>query len=308
MKNRTNSCKKWLAVLLSVSMLPTAILQNGSMAYAEEKKQEEAVNAEEALEDREADIVVEEISISNKEEFLKYVQRCQDDYYSYGRIFNLQDDIDLSGSSFDGIPYFAGTFNGNGHTVSGLKISREGSDYGFFRYVGKTGRVKDLTVSGSVKVTGSAENVGGVVGTNYGILENCSFEGIVTGNTNVGGIVGENRADGYAVYKIRENAFHGGTKLSAADGFLQYVMERLLSSSAPEQEDEDEELDESTVDTSDDDESVDDESEKSDVENEDNKSENDDSEDDNEEVDETDDSKDSEEVKEKVSANKSNEE
>ena len=32
---------------------------------------------------------------------------------------------------------------------------------------------------------------------------------------------------------------------SAADGFLQYVMERLLSSSAPEQEDEDEELDES---------------------------------------------------------------
>ena len=58
MKNRTNSCKKWLAVLLSVSMLPTAILQNGSMAYAEEKKQEEAVTAEEALEDREADIVV----------------------------------------------------------------------------------------------------------------------------------------------------------------------------------------------------------------------------------------------------------
>ena len=70
----------------------------------------------------------------------------------------------------------------------------------------------------------------------------------------------------------------------------------------------DEELDESAVDTSDDDESVDDESEKSDVENEDNKSENDDSEDDNEELDETDDSEDSEKVKEKVSANKSNEE
>ena len=70
----------------------------------------------------------------------------------------------------------------------------------------------------------------------------------------------------------------------------------------------DEELDERTVDTSDDDESVDDESEKSDVENEDNKSENDDSEDDNEELDETDDSEDSEKVKEKVSANKSNEE
>lgn len=225
MKNRTNSCKKWLAVLLSVSMLPTAILQNGSMAYAEEKKQEEAVTAEEALKDREADIVVEEISISNKEEFLKYVQRCQDDYYSYGRIFNLQNDIDLSGSSFDGIPYFAGTFNGNGHTVSGLKISREGSDYGFFRYVGKTGRVKDLTVSGSVKVTGSAENVGGVVGTNYGILENCSFEGIVTGNTNVGGIVGENRADGIVLTCYDKGTIVGTNEVGGICGMNRGILQ-----------------------------------------------------------------------------------
>ena len=64
-----------------------------------------------------------------------------------------------------------------------------------------------------------------------------------------------------------------------------------------------EELDESTVDTSDDDESVDDESEKSDVENKDNESEND-----NGESDKTEDSEDSEKVKEKVLANKSNEE
>lgn len=147
MKNRTNSCKKWLRVLLSVSMLPTAFYRTVLWRMRRKRSRKRQITAEEALEDREADIVVEEISISNKEEFLKYVQKCQDDYYSYGRIFNLQNDIDLSGSSFDGIPYFAGTFNGNGHTVSGLKISREGSDYGFFRYVGKTGRVKDLNVS-----------------------------------------------------------------------------------------------------------------------------------------------------------------
>ena len=227
MKNRTNSCKKWLAVLLSVSMLPTAILQNGSMAYAEEKKQEEAVavTAEEALENRETDIVVEEISISDKEEFLKFARKCQDDYYSYGRVFNLQDDIDLSGSSFDGIPYFAGTFNGNGHTVSGLKISREGSDYGFFRYVGKTGRVKDLTVSGSVKVTGSAENVGGFVGTNYGILENCSFEGIVTGNTNVGGIVGENRADGIVLTCYNKGTIGGTNEVGGICGMNRGILQ-----------------------------------------------------------------------------------
>ncbi|MDO5538560.1 MAG: AAA family ATPase [Eubacteriales bacterium] len=56
---------------------------------------------------------------------------------------------------------------------------------------------------------------------------------------------GKNREDGYAVYKIREIAFGGGTKLSAEDGFLQFMIDRLLSSCAPEEENEDEEKDES---------------------------------------------------------------
>lgn len=55
---------------------------------------------------------------------------------------------------------------------------------------------------------------------------------------------GVNRDDGYAVYKIREIAFGGGTKLSAEDGFLQFMIERLLSSHAPSDEEVDEELEE----------------------------------------------------------------
>ena len=55
---------------------------------------------------------------------------------------------------------------------------------------------------------------------------------------------GENRADGYAVYKIREIAFGGGTKLSAEDGFLQFMIERLLASNAPAEEENDEDEDE----------------------------------------------------------------
>lgn len=55
---------------------------------------------------------------------------------------------------------------------------------------------------------------------------------------------GENRKDGYAVYKIREIAFGGGTKLSAEDGFLQFMIERLLASSAPAEEQDEEEQDE----------------------------------------------------------------
>ena len=44
---------------------------------------------------------------------------------------------------------------------------------------------------------------------------------------------GQNNERGYAVYKIRETAFGGGTKLSAEDGFLQFMIERLLASNAP---------------------------------------------------------------------------
>ena len=55
---------------------------------------------------------------------------------------------------------------------------------------------------------------------------------------------GENRENGYAVYKIREIAFGGGTKLSAEDGFLQFMIERLLASNAPEEIEEDEDAEE----------------------------------------------------------------
>ena len=55
---------------------------------------------------------------------------------------------------------------------------------------------------------------------------------------------GENREDGYAVYKMSEIAFGGGTKLSAENGFLQFMIERLLASSAPDDLTENEDLDE----------------------------------------------------------------
>lgn len=55
---------------------------------------------------------------------------------------------------------------------------------------------------------------------------------------------GQNQEGGYAVYRIRETAFGGGTKLSAADGFLQFMIERLLASDASEEVEEDDDADE----------------------------------------------------------------
>ncbi|MCI5596999.1 MAG: AAA family ATPase [Lachnospiraceae bacterium] len=55
---------------------------------------------------------------------------------------------------------------------------------------------------------------------------------------------GKNLETGYSVYKIREIAFGSSTKLSAEDGFLQYMIERLFASSAPSEEMEDDDKDE----------------------------------------------------------------
>ena len=52
---------------------------------------------------------------------------------------------------------------------------------------------------------------------------------------------GENTKEGYCVYKIRETAIGSGSKLSAEDGFLQFMMERLFCSSAPSLEENDDE-------------------------------------------------------------------
>ena len=118
----------------------------------------------------------------------------------------LTDDIDLSEicgenigeQSVSWIPIgtnsrYRGTFDGNNYTISGLYIdSSSANGQGLFGYVDTGGKVKDLTVSGSV--SGSGNYVGGVVGYNSsgGNVTGCYNIGDVTGNIGVGGVVGYN--------------------------------------------------------------------------------------------------------------------
>ena len=62
--------------------------------------------------------------------------------------------------------------------------------------LGKDGVIKNLTVQGSVTPNGDKRLVGGIVGDNYGLIENCSFIGTIMGKTDVGGIAGINRISG----------------------------------------------------------------------------------------------------------------
>ena len=136
------------------------------------------------------------VSINSVEDLLQLVTDCRLDSWSEGRTVDLNADLDLTGVDFAGIPTFSGTFDGNGHTISGLSLVDDGSVTGFFRYIQADGVVHDLTVRGRSMPTGSRTTVGGIVGSNAGTLINCRFEGVSSGASIVGGIAGTNLSSG----------------------------------------------------------------------------------------------------------------
>lgn len=143
-----------------------------------------------------ADETENTIEIATVEEFLELAENCKLDVFSVGKTVELKADINLFGSGFTGIPYFNGTFHGNGHKVYGINIEAKGSQLGLFRYVGELGCVSDLNASGAVIPSGSQFEVGGLVGVNYGTVRDCYFEGTVCGIEAVGAIVGANKSTG----------------------------------------------------------------------------------------------------------------
>lgn len=139
------------------------------------------------------------VEIGDEQELLAFAENCKYDSYSLGRTVSLTKDLDLTGLDFEGIAYFNGTFEGNGHTIRGISLTPKGSDFGFFRYIGESGEVKDLKLTGSITPSGTQENIGGLVGVNYGTVRNCSFEGSVSGQNSVGAIAGRNSGCGQLI-------------------------------------------------------------------------------------------------------------
>lgn len=136
------------------------------------------------------------LRIARQQQFLDFAESCRLDSYSRNLSVILLTDIDLTGVDFSGIPIFCGIFDGNGHTVSGLSITRDGSNMGLFRYVDTSAVIQNLTVSGEVTPDGSRSAVGGIAGHNAGKIQNCFFDGTVSGSDDVGGIAGINAITG----------------------------------------------------------------------------------------------------------------
>ena len=145
------------------------------------------------------------ILIETEEDLRQMAENCSLDSWSAGKTFILQKNIQLVKDDFLPIPTFGGVFDGNGNTISGINITDSVSPAGLFGVLQKDSVVKDLKVKGRIAVSGEADSIGGVAGICYGSILNSSFEGFITGESNVGGIVGVNETTG----EIKNCKFNG---------------------------------------------------------------------------------------------------
>ncbi len=114
----------------------------------------------------------------------------------------LDKDITLTGEwtpiGIDSDNQYTGTFDGGGHTISGLTVTGSDENAGLFGYIDKVGTVKNVKLEDvQIESDNQYANVGGVAGYSQGNIENCSVSGSVSGNSNsngtynsVGGVVG----------------------------------------------------------------------------------------------------------------------
>ena len=113
----------------------------------------------------------------------------------------LDKNIDLTGKDWTpiGTDYdnsYKGTFDGGGHTITGLTFTTNDEYAGLFGWLNRAGTVKNVVMEG-VQITSNqiyGGSIGGVVGYSWGTIENCSVSGSVSGTDCVGGVVGSQKA------------------------------------------------------------------------------------------------------------------
>ena len=182
-----------LAASLIIQTLPVAEVFAAPGTDAESTDEESTASYSDEASDT---IEMENIEINTVEDFLVFAENCHLDSWSANKIITLKADIDLSATSFETIPVFAGIFDGGGHAISGFRPTEQGYIVGLFRYIEEGGIVRNMSLKGRIDTSNEQECVGSICGINYGTIRNCTFEGVVSGQNTVGGIAGINEASG----------------------------------------------------------------------------------------------------------------
>ena len=135
------------------------------------------------------------VTIKTAEDLAELSRNCTLDTWSQGKTVILENDLDLHSIDFTPIPTFSGTFQGNGHTISGLTLTGSGNVRGLFRYIQNGATVQDLTVMGTIHPNGHQDELGLLAGSNAGRILNCIASGTVMGDNRIGGLVGAGRSE-----------------------------------------------------------------------------------------------------------------
>ena len=213
--------KRILSLLLSLVMILSLLPTN--IAFAETDT-DNAVSG-----DEDSQQTVYEIGTAEQ---LKAFRDSVNEGKTYaGDYIKLTGNIDLDGSESDQwtpiglsvtIP-FKGTFDGNGHKISGLYINTTSDFQGLFGYM-KEGEIKNLSVSGTVK---GSYDVGGIVGNNNSgkVINCCNSAEIVSTNSRSGGVAGRIDNSGIVINCFNEGKISGGYESGGVVGRANYKVE-----------------------------------------------------------------------------------
>lgn len=183
------------------------------------------------------------VTISTAEGLFYFAKKANAGNNFAGKTVKLANDIDLNnekwtpiGSFNDATTQFKGTFDGQNHAVTGLKVEESNKQgVGFFGKV-YTGTIKNLTVEGSVSAS-NCNYVGGIVGHGYATITNCTFKGTVGNNNSmqVGGIAGSGgfTVTNCSVYAdVTAECWAGGIVGNCQDGgaYTNCYVEGIISS------------------------------------------------------------------------------
>ena len=161
-----------------------------------------------------------------------------------GKTVRLMADLDLSGRYWIPMSYLSADFDGNGHSITGLKVGSEAFPYrGDAGLIGNmSGNVSSLTLAGEIISTGDAGliaaesdgeikdchvsgaitssygNCGGLVGYNWRGIDQCSFSGSISGDI-VGGIAGR----GNRIYRCSAHGTLSGYTVGGICGRNAYI-------------------------------------------------------------------------------------
>ncbi len=179
--------------------------------------------------------------ITTAEELASFAYFINTKHYNFGKTFTLANDIDLSGKEWTPIGIFRdgsgfqGTFDGNGHKITGVKIGVSAiaettqDCVGLFGCNGGTGTIKNLGVEfdsyineNYVSVSGRyGDYIGSVAGFNYGDIKNCYATGNIEGgaDSTIGGLVGYN-SEGWITNCYATGNVSGGAQVGGFAGYL----------------------------------------------------------------------------------------